>query len=197
MKMEERNWVPGSCMGPLLASVEDHLRWEKPLFLDVGAELMPFEAELIKKLSNQIDVYVLQPDFGESKLSQAYEILGMGKQKLKATRHVSSSSFEVKRFATSLSETKDCVHQVRQWVEIEGIDPQKIVIVAADPKPFERVLDFYMKEEGIPFSCDATSSLTDLPAFSDWLAALSLALSPEQASLIGETRLVRSLPFRD
>lgn len=187
-RLKEKRWIPGACMGAALLSVEaEELKWNRPLSFDVGAELVPFEVELIKKLSLKVETSVLQPDFQDESIAYSYGLFGFSPVK-KASREMGVSNqqvrlHQVKRFATSLSETKDCVHQVRKWIEEEQIPPDKIVIVAPDPKPFERVLEFYMDVEGIPFTCDATSALTDLPTFCDWLASLSISFNPQKESI--------------
>lgn len=166
-----RQWVSGALLNLNLPTS----LWNRTVYIDCGAELTVVEAELIKNLSEKIEVHVLYPDkvwsqrFTET--LSAYQILGI----VEACPSQNNSKVDVDflRFATMSAEVKNAVGMARTWVDA-GIEPEKVVIVAPDIELYWPCLSEHLKAEGLPVAKKTMSRLHSLPSVSRWMSEVRL-----------------------
>lgn len=167
--------------------------WQRDLYIDLGVDLQMVEAELLLKLSENLNIYVLLPEpiwAHEFSLNyQAYIRLNGGAQKAnsflqsltkeenakpKEKVQAQCPNIKVKRMATMLSEVKDVCYEVRRLAE-KGVKLHKIAIVSSDIGSYWPVLSTYLKEEGIDFNRAINGNLQSFPDIGEWLAQLRIA----------------------
>jgi RecB family exonuclease len=130
-----------------------HEVWDRPLFIDLGAELNQVEADLLVHLGRYIDVRVLKPEplwWREySKALTPYETFqnGLVSTKSEAGESIrdldgcseaadepdepsSRQPIKYRKFTTMLAEVKDATAQVREW--LEGKDISASIATDAD-----------------------------------------------------------------
>ncbi len=155
--------------------------WDRPLIFDLGSQISQVEADLIRALSRDLDVWVLAPtpDWkGEFEyLLKPYAFLESQAQQKKKVPGVATKPDGVSkalRFSGVLGETKKAVEQVREWIEA-GVPAAEIVLIAPDMEKYWPLLQPLLVAEGIPSGKDVMSRLQSLPAVSQWLSHLRLA----------------------
>ena len=172
-------WIPGV----LVNEIDLESAWQKPLIIDLGAELTQVEADLLIQLSRTVDITILKPDPSWSNEYQrtlsAYSIFD---QKLEVETRAAPEILESKRptpnhqylkFTTMIAEVKDATARVRQWLD-QGIRPTAIAIVAPDIELYWPSLSSYLEVEGILMQKDHVRRLHTFPDISRWLAHLRL-----------------------
>lgn len=154
--------------------------WNRPLFVDLGAELDQVEADLIVQLAERLDIVVLRPEpewAGEYKRALvAYEIF---ERKLKVGKIPARTPSRQRpppvhrRYTTMIAEVKDAVALVRKWLDA-GAVPREVAIVAPDIEAYWPPLSSYLEQEGIPFQKDRVRRLHTYPDIARWLSLLRL-----------------------
>jgi RecB family exonuclease len=155
--------------------------WDRPLIFDLGSQISQVEADLIKAMSRDIDIWVLAPapewksefayllkpyDFLESQASQQRSVPDVGRRKDGASQAL--------RFSGVLGEAKKAVEMVREWLE-SGVAADAIALIAPDMEKYWPLLQPLLLAEGIPYAKDITSRLQILPSVAQWLAQLRLS----------------------
>lgn len=151
--------------------------WNTPLIVDLSGEISRVEAEILHVLSRSVDVIILEPrpswrqDFHF--LLQPYEDLRSRSStvaSVPAPKKLEKKT-QVLRFSGMLAEIKNCVGQLRQWLE-EGHAADSLAVIAPDIEIYWPVLQSYIEQEGIPVQKDITHKAQSLPSVTRWLATL-------------------------
>jgi ATP-dependent helicase/nuclease subunit B len=175
--------------------------WQRPLIVDLGAELDQVEADLLIHLSEFVDVKILRPEpsWGSEyrKALSAYEVfekkLKVGKSSGRAA--VSPPTRTYRKFTTMIAEVKDAVAQARLWLEREGVAADKIALVAPDIELYWPSLSCYLEAEGIPTQKDSVRKLHSFPDISRWLATLRLLTGSYEESDLEHSLFTPTLEF--
>lgn len=178
-KVLSQRWI-----GPvLLANIQVENFWDRPLVIDLGAELSKTEAELIRALSRVVDVVVLSPypkwreDF--KYLLQPYDFLEAEAQEVikvdldQAVPVASAKSQTALRFSGMLAEVKFAVGQVRKWLD-QGISTANILVTAPDIESYWPVLKSFLDVEGIAVNKSLAGKLQSLPNLTKWLSQIRI-----------------------
>lgn len=172
-----KEWLPAL----LLSQDLSRLKWNKDLIFDLGPQITQVEGQLINELAKHLNVKVLIPDA---------PWIGMMPNTLRPYESLENVSITPEgewqpipgegttfgRFSTQLAETKDAVARVRQWLD-EGVEPQKIAVVAPDIEEYWPALHLYFKQEGIPTGKALTAKLGGFLEMARWLAYLRTAMN--------------------
>ncbi|MBX3042006.1 MAG: PD-(D/E)XK nuclease family protein, partial [Bdellovibrionaceae bacterium] len=156
---------------------EEQRTWDKPLIVDLGAELTSAEAMLFHGLSRVVDVTILEPSpvwraKDEFLLRPYRDLEGFASEvKELAAADKSNGQRQVKRFSGQLAEVKEAVAQVRAWME-EGVPTDRIAVLAPEIEDYWPVLKPYLDEEGLPSDKAVSVKLNALPVVNRWLARL-------------------------
>lgn len=151
--------------------------WNTSLIVDLSGEISRVEAELLQSLARSVEVTVLEPNPNWKKdfyfLLQPYEDLRAQSGDIHdlPTQQSVFKKMEVLRFSGMLAEIKNCVGQVREWLN-EGRSANSISVIAPDIEIYWPVLQAYLEEEGIPVQKDVAHKTQSLPAVTRWLATL-------------------------
>ncbi len=151
--------------------------WRTSLIVDLSGEISRVEAELLQSLSRTVDVTILEPSPNWKKdfyfLLQPYEDLRAKSSHIQdlPARPSVAKKIEVLRFSGMLAEIKNCVGQIREWLN-EGKAASSISVIAPDIELYWPVLQAYLEEEGIPAQKDVTHKTQSLPSVTRWLATL-------------------------
>ncbi len=156
--------------------------WKRPLIFDLGSQMSQVEADLIHNLSRHFDVIVLAPDPSWKAeyeyLLKPYSFLqahSYSRKNLLSAQHGCEMFSQALKFSGVLAETKKACELVRAWLEL-GIEAHKIAIVAGDIEKYWPLLQPLLQAEGVPVTKDLSVRLQSLPAVSQWLAELRIAL---------------------
>jgi ATP-dependent helicase/nuclease subunit B len=154
--------------------------WDRPLIFDLGSQISQVEADLIRAIARDIDVWVLAPSPAWREefayLLKPYDYLTDNAQKVREVPETQRSSVghsEAKRFSGVLSEIKAAVEQTREWLDL-GVTAERIALIAPDIEKYWPLLQPLLSAEGIPAAKDVTSRLQSLPAVAQWLSRLRL-----------------------
>lgn len=154
--------------------------WKRPLWVDLGGQILWSEAELLRLLALQIDVKVFmvespwQKDFSyKLRPSQHLENHATKTSVLAQTLRQKSKVVRVQKFSGELAEIRQTVGQIRLWLE-EGIRPSEIGLFAPDIEKYWPVLKSFFDQEGIPVNKETTSKLASFPRIQEWLAGIRL-----------------------
>ncbi len=155
--------------------------WKRPLIFDLGSQLSQVEADLIHTLSRDLEILVLAPDpvwKGEYEyLLKPYAFLkaqAQGHKDVLLADHGQEVFSQALKFSGVLAEAKKACEQVRSWLE-QGIEAQKIAVIAGDIEKYWPLLQPFFEVEGIPVAKDSSAGLQSLPAVSSWLAELRIS----------------------
>jgi RecB family exonuclease len=186
-KILSSSWVAGF----LLNSELPLGLWQKPLVFDLGCELFAVESELVRELSNVIDVVVIEPvpdfskdfyfvrdpylklrlrTFEEQSVKQNTNLEIANNIKIKSEAKKLDSVY---RFSTNLAEVKHAVHSVRTWLD-EGVKPENIAIIAPDIEVYWSALRLHLQCEGVPLFKEMISSFQDKPHIIAWRSRLRI-----------------------
>lgn len=151
--------------------------WKKPLIVDLGAEMTGAEAQLFRELAREIDVTLIEPAPSWRKESEAL---------LRPYQDVEGYAAEIRdlpwdfkeaphretlRFSGALAEVKAAVSRARRWAE-EGVELEKMAILAPDIEEYWPVLRAYLEEEGLASDKAISVKLNSLPGIARWLSRL-------------------------
>jgi len=171
-----KEWLPGLLLNEELEGA----RWSKRLIFDVGAQVSQVEGQLIQQLARRMDVAVVYPEAPWTALMpetmRPYEVLldkpykGISTWQPECGGHMTFG-----RFTTQLSEVKDAVARVRQWLD-QGVSPEDIAITAPDIEAYWPALRLYLGREGVPVHKATTAKVGGMLEMSRWLAALRTSL---------------------
>lgn len=182
--LEEGFVAPAWASGVLVNELDLGEIWQRPLYVDLGAEMTQVEADLLLLLSEKIDVTVLRPEpewkADYAKTLVAYEIFDSRAKNPKVLAKLSSKSTATGsvrhlKFTTMIAEVKDATAKARRWLdEAPELKASDIAIVAPDIETYWPALSSYLDQEGIPCQKDNVRKLHDFPDFALWLAELRL-----------------------
>jgi ATP-dependent helicase/nuclease subunit B len=151
--------------------------WDQEIIVDLGSEISNVEAEVFQRLSQSVDVTIIEPKPAWSDefayLLKPYEFLRSH------TRQVEKRSVEIPartpgqvlRLSGMLAEVKMACAQARRWLE-SGIKPSSVAIIAPDIEQYWPVLSSFLEQEGIPVQKEQTVKLQSLPSLHQWMASL-------------------------
>ena len=177
-KFSEKKMIPSEWIKGLL--IHEELEFPSSrIVIDLGLDIDDVEGELILNLSRITDVEVIVPHTDEP--IEAYEDLMSRCQ----PNFYDDESFEVqrvyKKLPSMLSEVKDAVAQVRQWLD-EGVSIDRIALVSPAIENYWPTLSEYLLVEGIPADKNIVSPLSQFEVYQSWLSSIRFALSRVQAS---------------
>jgi len=181
-RCQEQNYVMVSWLPAVLLSEDlGRLKWRRSLTFDLGPQISQVEGQLIKELGRHLDVRVIYPEAPWLSLMKntlrPYEALlseadsGDPSWQPSVEEHIGFG-----RFSTQLAEAKDAVAQVRDWLE-QGIEPQKIALVAPDIEEYWPALRLYLKEEGVPVCKPLSAKLGGFLETAQWLSILRTVMA--------------------
>lgn len=151
--------------------------WDISLIVDLSGEMTRVEAEILSRISRNVDVVILEPapDWrGQfSYLLKPYQDLHQQTQDIKKLTSLPlfEKEIESRRYSGMLAEIKAAVAQTRQWLD-QGISPEAISIIAPDIELYWPVLQPLLATEGVPAQKDITHKIQSLPAITRWLSTL-------------------------
>lgn len=156
--------------------------WNRPLVIDLGADLTQVEADLLLVLGDYLDVLVLKPEpewrAEYARTLTAYDVLeakaGARKEPPLAAEPGARAATSYRKYTTMIAEVKDATAQVRRWLDAGTVQPRDIAIVAPDIEPYWFALSNYLAVEGIPVQKDRVRRLHSFPDVAQWLAHLRL-----------------------
>lgn len=142
---------------------------------DLGASMTSPEAELIERLARVNDVQVFAPDKKWIEMApflfKPYSLFPF--HKISARQTEAASQFQTRKFSGRLGEIKDCVSQVRSWLD-QGIPLEKIAVISTTLETDLPVLKIYFDQEGIPVQAPAPGKAHSLPIVQQGLARLQI-----------------------
>ncbi len=139
-KIVARNWISGFLVNE--PGFEKQL--SRPLIFDLGVEILAPELELMRQMSRFVEVKILVPS---PEWAGEYPAL-TNLIPCEEVKRWQGGKTDFRHFASSLGEIKDSVATVRQWIE-EGVEPEKIAIVAPNRKRVWSTLVEFLRFEGI------------------------------------------------
>lgn len=160
------------------------------IIFDLGFNTNKVESELIHQITSRIHTTVLIPFcFDEKQQKNIASLYGWINKTFSKTQKPPTpptNSLKIKKFATPLSEVKDITHQIKKALK-EGINFDKISVLAPNIEDYWICLKSYLQKENIPVNKVETVSLVSFPVIQLWLAKLWTHLSilkPEYLHII-------------
>ncbi len=184
----DRDIVIPSWYSSLLIQKEAALNtWQRPLWIDLGGQILWSEAELLRALSRFVDVRVFcvenewQKDFAYK--LRPYAHLESQTSKTLKIESKASTSKKVKtyKFSGELAEIREAVAQVRIWLD-EGIPAREIGILAPDIEKYWPALKLFLEKEGVPVNKNSICRLSSWPSVQEWMGGLRLRLKEVRKS---------------
>jgi ATP-dependent helicase/nuclease subunit B len=163
-------------------------QWDRPLWVDLGGQILWSEAELLRMLSRHVDVkvFVIDSEWQKDFSYKMRPYLHLENHADKIIRLDSSLPQKqkvvlTKKFSGELAEIREAVAQVRVWLD-EKVSPQEIGIMAPDIEKYWPVMQCFFEQEGIPVNKESTSKLASWASIQEWLAGLRLRLKDVRSS---------------
>lgn len=144
----------------------------KYVFL-LGPSLTFVEAELIRKISQFVEVTVLVPEVFEREQLPAYGHLISDRWKVQKQPDLKQLRYF--RHQTQLAEVQNAVALMRRWID-SGTPAQQILIICSDLESYWPALSCYLAEEGIPANKSTVARLGSLPSVASWLTTLHVVV---------------------
>ncbi len=173
------NWILPAWI-PAILSHEKNLEaaWDRPLWVDLGADLRQSEVELLMRLSKQFDVIFFIPELKEKDqfhflMQPSEELASQAQSTFRCDPRVIDDQSKCLRFSGPLAEVKQAVAQIRLWLE-QGISPSKIALVAPEMEDYWPLLEPFLEREGISIYKNSVTRLQSWPSISAWLSRLRL-----------------------
>jgi ATP-dependent helicase/nuclease subunit B len=195
------NWLPAVLLSQDLSG----LVWDRELTFDLGPQISQVEGQLIKELSRHHDVNLVYPEapwvsLMKNTLRPYDDLLEQPYKGDPAWQPSVSDVLAFGRYSTQLAEAKDAIARVRGWLE-QGVEPQKIALIAPDVEEYWPALKLYAEQEGIPVCKPVTARLGGFLEMARWISTLRTALSKVTAAdlevfLFAQQDAPR-LPFED
>lgn len=173
----QKKMIPMEWMKAVLINEElDHLPVDTYVF-DLGLEMDDVESELALNLSRTMDVDIIIPE--AEKDNEVYsQLIARCHPQYYSTEHGDAQK-TYKKFPSMLSEVKEVVAQVRQWLDA-GIAPESIAILSPVIENYWPTLSEYLIVEGIPVDKDVVTPLSQIEVYQSWLAKMRIALGKMQ-----------------
>ncbi len=147
---------------------------------DLGGSLSSAEVQLLQNMSRHHSVKVLSPAKNWQErfpfLLQPYQSLSVqGQAAVTENPDASEISDRVhcRKFSGRLAEVKDCVSQVRQWLD-SGVPLEKVAVISCTLEMDFPALKSYFLKEGIPVAGHAIGKLHSLPVVQEGLSRFRL-----------------------
>lgn len=178
----EQKWILPSWIPALLNQSSNLCEfWQRPLFVDLGANLRQSEVELFKQIAKEIPVTIFIP-----KIKNEYRyrfLLEPGLALMQETPEKDiltdsapatfSETRQALRFSSPLAEVKHVVATARSWVE-SGVSSREIAVIAPDIEQYWPLLEPMLRHEGLPVDKDTTSRLQSRAVVGVFLSKLRL-----------------------
>ncbi|MFN7730004.1 MAG: hypothetical protein ACK5P7_12670, partial [Bdellovibrio sp.] len=176
----QQNWTLPSWV-PALLSNEDRLTelWDRPLWVDLGAELRQSEVEILKRLASVVSVTVLVPEIANQDryrfLLEPSLLLARDYKSQKSVDRVRTGVLNqtALRFSSPLAEVKHVVAEVRKWAD-QGTALAEVAVIAPDIEAYWPLLEPFLEFEGLSVQKDSVSRLQSWPSVGKFLARLRL-----------------------
>ncbi len=177
-RFSEQKVIPLEWMKGILLNLESDWRESRPIVFDLSLELDDIESDLILELSRFNDVHVVVPKFYQDK--ECYQMLlsRCMPQEMNSPEILKEKVF--KKLPSMLSEIKECVGQIRLWLE-EGVPKESIAVVSPQIENYWPTLHEHFLVEGVPVSKNSVTPLSQFPAVQIWLSKLRLSLKEIQS----------------
>lgn len=141
---------------------------------DLGGSMSAAEMQLIQKLSRRHSVRVLSPS---KKWLDEFPFLLQPYRSIPVTSGAPEvgrkCEQDARKFSGRLAEIKDCVSQVRSWLNA-GVALEKIAVISCTLETDFPILKSYFLKEGIPVAGHAVGKLHSLPVVQEGFARLRL-----------------------
>jgi ATP-dependent helicase/nuclease subunit B len=161
--------------------------WDKPLWVDLGGQILWSEAEILRLLAKTMNVKIFCVE-GEWQKDYSYKMrpyLHLESQTKNISQGTSQDTLEKKiqtlKFSGELAEIREAVAQVRLWLEA-GTPAREIGILAPDIEKYWPVLKNFLVQEGLPANKDTVARLSSWPSVQEWLAGLRVRLRDIRAA---------------
>lgn len=140
----------------------EKVTWHKKLIVDLASEMTSVEYGLFDSLSSRLNIEIIIPPVQliekYSVVRKRYEQLGeIKKSDLKPDI---STSPQIKRFSSSLSEIKFISSQIKTWLQ-DGISAENILIASPQIDSYWPILQFHLDHESVPYDYIQPYRLTD------------------------------------
>jgi len=179
-ELVEQGYVSSRWIAPLLS--QENLPvleiWQRPLILDLGAELSQSEIELIQQMALHLDVDILEPCLPNEDsyffLKKPYRTLNQKYEGQVETRTPPSEKGRCFKMTAPLAEVKMATAEIRRWLD-EGAAPASIGVLVPNVETYWPLVEKYFACEGIPVAKDLTTPLHSLRSIQLWLSRLRVA----------------------
>lgn len=168
------SWVPSVLENSGWSGRVPGVKGNHSFVFDLGGSLNSSEAQLIEKLGRNYSVLVLAPSETWLErfpfLLQPYRAFPVRPAPQKESSDIPA---ETRKFSGRLAEIKDCVSQVRQWLN-SGVPLHQIAVISCTLETDFPSLKSYFTKEGIPVSGSAVGKVHSLPSIQEGFARLRL-----------------------
>ena len=181
----EKNLVLPQWFSPLLIeqgilSEAVGLQWQRPLWVDLGGQILWAEAELLRLLSASVEIKVFmvenewQKDFSyKMRPYRHLEDHALKNSTLNSNSAPEHKIIRVQKFSGELAEIKQTVGQIRAWLE-QGVLPSEIGVFAPDIEKYWPVMKCFFDQEGLLANKETNVKVASFPSVQEWLAGLRL-----------------------
>jgi len=173
------DWLPHLLLNKLESYPQQSINLgKKKVFVDLGFELKPVEALILKAISRDISIIVIEPKLESSitslcYLTQAYRFLDSANPHPTPEFKKINSELEVQFFATESAQIKSMFDQSKTMIE-QGIKPDKILWLFPQVEKVIPFLDNFSNETKIPLSIEKKVKITSHPDVQRWLQSLNI-----------------------
>lgn len=163
--------------------------WKKPLWVDLGGQILWAEAEVLRNLSRYSDVRVFcveaewQKDYSYKMRPYTHLQAQAQRTQVAPITERPSKTVHVQKFSGELAEIRQAVWQVRTWLE-SGVAASEIGILAPDIEKYWPVLKEFLSQEGLPANKDSVARLSSWPSVQESMAYLRIHLKEVRTSNI-------------
>jgi len=149
---------------------------ERPIVFDLSLQITATEVELLQALSRQQDIVVLVPRLAlEDDLSSYHSLVAPESIPKVEDEVKASKDIRHLKLPSMLSEVKNCVAQVRLWLD-SGTPLEHIAVASPVIENYWPTLSEYLEVEGIPVEKAIVAPLSQSMSIHQWLSALKISM---------------------
>lgn len=174
------DWLPHLLLNKIESNLDTssiQIGKEK-IIVDLGFDLKPVEALILKALSRDISIIVIEPILKShasslSYLTQAYRFLDSATIHSSADLKQVSAKVETQIFATESAQIKSMFDQSKTLIE-KGMQPDQILWLFPRVEKVMPLLDSLSKETHVPLDIEKKVKVISHPDVERWLQTLSI-----------------------